>query len=207
MLWLLAAEFYGGLGGPGIFAVLVPKGGLLERASEAGYGSVPSLALGSGGAGAAVMGRLRIGGFGFGTDASGSGDKGSYRASFGGGGFLVGYDLLSFKHFSVGFDATLGGWGQSLTLASEEGPVPVDSLLEDPGREVNLQRGGFALGLQAHTTVWPLQWVAVELVGGAVAFVGGDWESPGGTVVSASGEPFYGFYFGAYAFFGGRVEK
>ena len=140
-----------------------------------------------------------------GASVSGSGAQGKYEASWGGGGFMAGYELFRLGPVAFGGDASVGGWSEELCLTKTNVSVmPEDSLLEDPGLEAVLERGGISLGLQARLSYWPLDFLGLELVAGGAAYLPGDWETKGGVTISGTDEGLpITPYFGLYVMFGG----
>ena len=100
-----------------------------------------------GGNGYGLIGRILIGGGGFGLGEN-STRKGNtvIRISGGGGGFELGYLLFKRKNFFLFPKVTMGGGGWSLTISSTD-PVDFDNALYGTYREVNLGGGSYLMGI------------------------------------------------------------
>lgn len=123
--------------------------GMNRQLIDMGYPELPTGSFSIGGGGHFLLKNWLIGGEGFGLPGSSVGND-NYMANHAGGygffnlGYLLWHTPSFFLYPVVGF----GGGGMTLNLKEkEEQTTSFPDILASPGREVNLQNGGFMLNL------------------------------------------------------------
>lgn len=100
--------------------------------------------IGMGGSGWAIIGRIVLGGGGFGGRQVLSNDSMKIMGAYGGGFFEPGYHL-SMKRLSVDLILGIGGGGYTLTLYKGLKDTTWTDILSEPRRMAEITFGGFAL--------------------------------------------------------------
>jgi hypothetical protein len=122
-----------------------------------GYPELQNGSVSIGGGGYYLLNNWHIGGEGYGVPGS-SAENASYKVNHGGGyGFLnVGYLVWKTPGFMLMPVVGVGGGGITVTLREKAATTPTfEQILDDPGREVQLNNGGFMLNfsVMAHYLV------------------------------------------------------
>ncbi|MEO0101551.1 MAG: PDZ domain-containing protein [candidate division WOR-3 bacterium] len=161
---------------------------------------------GFGGGGWAQVGKVTIGGFGFGGSQSVASDSLAIDADFGAGFFEVGYIPITIKFFNPRFLLGIGGGGFTFFLKPNKiPPTNFEDLIKNPNFGAKITKGGFALspGLSLD---FPISFIGFSLKGGYIFFPGkSSWEYETGQKMNNGPDlNLSGPYFQFYIFFGGR---
>ncbi len=126
--------FYGGFGGFGGYMTKTDMSGINQVLSAHGIEEFSNLSYGWGGLGYGIVGKVWIGGGGFGANQTVTSDSLEIILSGGGGYFELGYTVYEKKNMLGGVSIGLGGFGYNLILNPTNGDQTFDSLLVNPRR-------------------------------------------------------------------------
>lgn len=205
----------GGFGAFGPSLVFADFTGLNDALSGAGIArELDGMHWMFGGSGYALIGRVAIGGMGWGGSQSVASDSLRARVSLSSGEFDMGYSVLSVPHLIVTPMLGIGGGGYTVELERLTGSVPnFDSLLRYPGRTSSISFSSFTLNPQILITI-PVSFVGLQLRGGYLfSPAASEWElADGGTMLSgptvAKGAPYVSLniVFGGMSAKSGRIK-
>jgi hypothetical protein len=157
-------------GGFGCFGPTVGIGDFSGLDDALATGSITqklgSLQWGFGGAGFALIGRIVIGGSGWGSSQTVGSESLRATVEIAGGEFDLGYQIFSMEHLLIAPVLGIGGGGYTVELQKlSEAPLTFGQLLESPGRTSKVSFSGLTLSPQLMITV-PISFVGVQLRGG-----------------------------------------
>ncbi len=185
----------GGFGGFGPTVAFVDFDALNAELAGNGFDELGSMHWMFGGGGYAHIGRVVLGGSGWGGTQSVSSDDRLLRVNIAGGMFEAGYALLNLKHLIVIPMLGIGGNGYTLTVESLEYPGSFGEFLEGPGPTSSVGFSGFTLTPELVIDL-PVKFIGLQLRGGyAYTPETPEWKFPGGGALArgpevAAGHPF-----------------
>jgi hypothetical protein len=177
-------------GGFGCFGPTVGIGDFSGLDDALATGSITqkltSLQWGFGGAGFALIGRIVIGGSGWGSSQTVGSESLRATIEIAGGEFDLGYQIFSMEHLLIAPVLGIGGGGYTVELQKlSEAPLTFGQLLESPGRTSKVSFSGLTLSPQLMITV-PISFVGVQLRGGYCYTPGTpEWGLEGGSRLSS----------------------
>jgi len=201
---IITITMYGGMGGYTIGLSSVITKGINDKLTALHASTINRIIM-QGGSGYALLGKVMIGGSGYGGGEEIKTDSITVNYSIGGGGFEIGYIPFSFKFLHPFAMLGIGGYGEEITLSKNEKRENWDSLWQNPAYEVTLSRGGFSLspslGLMFIFDSFPMGLMFKVTYN---TILSKDWELRDGTKVSsAPASPMGGFSFTLTVFGGG----
>ena len=185
----------GGFGWFGPLVSFVDFAGLNAELDRVGVNKLNSLHWQFGGGGHAHIGRIVIGGSGWGGSQSVSSDSQLIRVDIGGGQFEAGYSILMLKHLVVTPMLGIGGNGYTITTENRNYPGNFQEFLRGPGPTSSIKFDNFSLVPMLDILI-PVKFIGIRLSGGYSYTTGTpEWEFPGGGILPggpdvAAGSPF-----------------
>lgn len=150
-LSLIGAEgFKGGMGGPSLTVSFFNTEELNAKLKSHNIGELSTQQTCFGGGGSGIIGRVLLGGWGFGGTEGVESDSVKVKVGYGGGFFEPGYYLPITQNFGLSILLGLGGYGYSLNLTPTSlSGADFDTLLTGPGarRTSTLSAGGLSLSI------------------------------------------------------------
>ena len=134
-----------------------------------------------GGGGHGLIGRILIGGSGWGGEQTVASESLRARVELGGAEFDVGYAVLEMEHVILAPVLGIGGGGYTIELERINQPMgSFEELLRNPGRTSAVSMSSFLLAPQLVVTV-PVKFVGLQLRGGYIySPMSPEWELKGG---------------------------
>lgn len=143
-------EFKGGMGGPAVALSFFDVKELNAKFREHNIEELSTQQTCFGGGGSGIIGRVILGGWGFGGTESVGSDSVKVRVGYGGGFFEPGYYLPITDNLGLSILLGIGGYGYSLNMTPTSlTGADFDSLLVGPGarRTCNVSAGGLSLSI------------------------------------------------------------
>jgi hypothetical protein len=194
-------EMSGALGWFGPQVLFNDFKGINDELARAGIADrLSSLHWTFGGGGHAHIGRVVIGGSGWGGSQTVASESAVVRVEVSGGQFEAGYSVLALKHLVVTPMLGIGGSGYSISVERRLNlPGNFNEFLRNPGPSSSVSFDGFLLTPMLVVSI-PVKFVGVQLRGG-YQFVPTDpeWRFPNGTILPqgpqvSAGQPFAGLH-------------
>ncbi len=185
----------GGFGWFGPTVSFVDFDGLNSELGMLGIGELNSLHWQFGGGGHGHIGRIVIGGSGWGGSQNVSSDSQLVRVDIGGGQFEAGYSLLTMKHLIVTPLLGIGGNGYSITVENQNYPNNFHEFIGNPGPSSTIQFSSFSLVPMLDILI-PVKFIGLQLRGGYTYNTGTpEWKFASGGILTqgpdvAAGSPF-----------------
>ncbi len=156
----------GGFGGFGPTVAFADFNDLNSELAKKDVEELSSLHWMMGGSGYAHIGRIVIGGSGWGGTQTVSSESLRIRVDLGGGHFEAGYCLLNMRHLIVTPMLGIGAQGYTITLEGLLGSVPgFGALLENPGRTSQIAFTEFTITPELAITI-PVTFIGLQLKAG-----------------------------------------
>ncbi len=142
-LMILLITYGGGFGGFGVYMSNNNFSSINTILNRHGIQSLKGTQYGWGGLGYGIIGKIWIGGGGFGTTQQVSSDSMDIIVNEGAGFFEIGYMLVETHRFLGAISLGLGGSGVRMTIYPVNREISFDSLLTNPRRDAYVEIGSY----------------------------------------------------------------
>lgn len=153
------------LAGFGPFVARVDFAGLNHELQRLGFSELSSRHWMTGGSGRVHIGRIVLGGSGWGGSQAVASETLVVRVSIASGQFEAGYSVLSSRHLIVTPALGIGVCGHTITVESQRHPQTFEQFITEPGPTNTIESQGFALLPQLIIAI-PVKFVGLELRAG-----------------------------------------
>jgi len=202
-------EKSGGYGWFGPSVMFVDYKGINDQlAMVGGFEELNSLHWAFGGGGHAHIGRIVLGGSGWGGSQTVASESMAVRVDVGGGQFEAGYSVLSLEHLIITPMLGIGASGYEVTVEETNYPGNFQEFLRNHGPSSSIAFDGFILAPMLMVNI-PVKFVGIQLRGGYAVQPGDPvWKFPGGGTLLGGPDVAPGYPFaGINVSFGGIDSK
>ena len=140
-LMIILISYGGGFGGFGVYVSKINFTNVNSVLSQHGINTLKNTQYGMGGLGYGIIGKIWIGGGGYGTSQRVSSDSMDIIINEGGGFFEIGYTVVKTRRISGAISLGLGGSGIKMTIYPVNKETSFDSLLTNPRRNAYVEIG------------------------------------------------------------------
>jgi len=135
LLVLITTVNGGGFGGFGVYMSRINYDNINSVLTRHGISALKSTQFGSGGFGYGIVGKIWIGGGGYGTSQRVSSDSADIVITEGAGFFEIGYSIFNSKRLIGALSLGFGGSGYRMSIYPVNKEISFDSLLTNPRRD------------------------------------------------------------------------